>query len=120
MEAATRAQTNGQATAEPALESFNPATGDLVGAVPKLEPGDVQAVVDDTRRGIGVGSLLTEAVASLALRRGATHMKATMDARNEAMLRLMERQGHTVRTHEDDTIVAYTRLEPQLRTRSAA
>src|SRR3954466_2505483 len=47
MEAATRAQTNGQATAGAVLESFNPATGELIGTVPKLEPGDVQAVVDD-------------------------------------------------------------------------
>src|SRR5438067_8723046 len=47
MEAATRAQGNGQATAEAVLESFNPATGELVGTVPKLEPGDIQAVVDD-------------------------------------------------------------------------
>ncbi|MEA2430738.1 MAG: hypothetical protein QOI19_1211, partial [Thermoleophilaceae bacterium] len=30
-----------------ALESFNPATGERVGAVPMTEPGDVQAVVDD-------------------------------------------------------------------------
>jgi acyl-CoA reductase-like NAD-dependent aldehyde dehydrogenase len=48
MEAATTtAQTNGQATAEAVLESFNPATGELVGTVPKLEPADIQAVVDD-------------------------------------------------------------------------
>jgi succinate-semialdehyde dehydrogenase/glutarate-semialdehyde dehydrogenase len=47
MEAATRAQSNGQATGEAVLESFNPATGERIGAVPKLEPADVQAVVDD-------------------------------------------------------------------------
>jgi acyl-CoA reductase-like NAD-dependent aldehyde dehydrogenase len=47
MEAATRAKSNGQATAEAVLESFNPATGERIGTVPKLEPGDVQAVVDD-------------------------------------------------------------------------
>jgi GNAT superfamily N-acetyltransferase len=81
---------------------------------------EVTVVVDDDRRGIGVGTLLTEAVASLALRRGATHMKATMEATNAPMLRLMERQGHTVRTHEDGRIVAYARLEPRLRGRSAA
>jgi succinate-semialdehyde dehydrogenase/glutarate-semialdehyde dehydrogenase len=47
MEAATRAQSNGQATDGVVLESFNPATGELIGSVPKLEPADVQAVVDD-------------------------------------------------------------------------
>ena len=29
------------------LESFNPATGELIGSVETVEPGDVQAVVDD-------------------------------------------------------------------------
>ena len=87
-----------------------------------LETGtaDVAVVVDDTRRGLGVGTLLTEAVASLALRRGATHLKATMEGENSAMLRLLERQGHTVRTHDDGRVVAYTRLDPRLSGRSAA
>src|SRR2546423_10493410 len=47
MEAATRTEWSGQATDGAVLESFNPATGERVGAVPKLEPGDVQAIVDD-------------------------------------------------------------------------
>jgi acyl-CoA reductase-like NAD-dependent aldehyde dehydrogenase len=47
MEAAVRAESNGQTTTQAVLESFNPATGETVGAVPKLEPADVQAVVDD-------------------------------------------------------------------------
>src|SRR3954454_12002469 len=47
MEAAVRAESNGQTTPEAVLESFNPATGELVGAVPKLEPADVQGGVDD-------------------------------------------------------------------------
>src|SRR3954464_355213 len=34
-------------TAPRTLESFNPATGELLGAVPALEPGRVQAVVDE-------------------------------------------------------------------------
>jgi succinate-semialdehyde dehydrogenase/glutarate-semialdehyde dehydrogenase len=29
------------------LESFNPATGELIGSVPAIEPGDVQAAVDE-------------------------------------------------------------------------
>jgi acyl-CoA reductase-like NAD-dependent aldehyde dehydrogenase len=32
------------------LQSFNPATGELVGSVPTLTPGEVQAVVDDVAR----------------------------------------------------------------------
>jgi acyl-CoA reductase-like NAD-dependent aldehyde dehydrogenase len=47
LEAAT--QTNGAAAATELreLESFNPATGERLGAVPALEPHEVQAVVDD-------------------------------------------------------------------------
>ena len=52
MEAATQTSpsTNGAGRAEtgrPELESFNPATGERIGAVPKLEPGEIQAIVDD-------------------------------------------------------------------------
>jgi acyl-CoA reductase-like NAD-dependent aldehyde dehydrogenase len=54
MEASTKAKTNGAKKAtkrsskpKPALESFNPATGELVGTVETLTPGKVQAVVDD-------------------------------------------------------------------------
>jgi acyl-CoA reductase-like NAD-dependent aldehyde dehydrogenase len=36
-----------KAKAKPGLESFNPATGELVGAVETLTPSKVQAVVDD-------------------------------------------------------------------------
>jgi succinate-semialdehyde dehydrogenase/glutarate-semialdehyde dehydrogenase len=35
------------ATTQPALESFNPATGERVGGVPVTDPADVQSVVDD-------------------------------------------------------------------------
>ncbi len=50
MEAATETQGEAHAKGDARvgeLESFNPATGELVGAVPTLTPGDVQAVVDD-------------------------------------------------------------------------
>src|SRR4051794_37888383 len=49
VEQATQAQqtTNGAGPATGALESFNPATGESVGAVPTLTPDQVQAVVDD-------------------------------------------------------------------------
>jgi succinate-semialdehyde dehydrogenase/glutarate-semialdehyde dehydrogenase len=40
----TKSSANG---AEGGLESFNPATGELLGKVPTLKPGKVQAVVDD-------------------------------------------------------------------------
>jgi acyl-CoA reductase-like NAD-dependent aldehyde dehydrogenase len=47
MEAATETRTQTESGAERTLESFSPATGARLGGVPALEPGEVQAVVDD-------------------------------------------------------------------------
>ena len=50
MEAATRTtppSSDGAPAENPPLESFNPTTGERVGAVPTLRPEQVQAVVDD-------------------------------------------------------------------------
>jgi acyl-CoA reductase-like NAD-dependent aldehyde dehydrogenase len=49
MESATKTDIsgNGAAPARPELESFNPATGERIGAVPKLEPDEIQSIVDD-------------------------------------------------------------------------
>jgi acyl-CoA reductase-like NAD-dependent aldehyde dehydrogenase len=49
--ATTQAESGGDGAApaadRPALESFSPATGELIGSVPTLDPSEVQAVVDD-------------------------------------------------------------------------
>jgi GNAT superfamily N-acetyltransferase len=71
---------------------------------------EIGVVVADDSQGQGVGTLLAESVASLAIQRGATHLKAEMLDRNVVMLHLMERLGRTVRTVEDGNTVAYTRL----------
>jgi RimJ/RimL family protein N-acetyltransferase len=71
---------------------------------------EIGIVVDDEHQGRGLGTLLSEAVASLAIQRGATHLKAEMLGDNTQMLRLMQRLGPTVRTVEDGNVVAYTRL----------
>ena len=50
MEAATQTDASSNGASAPAraeLESFNPATGERLGAVPTLQPEEVQAVVDD-------------------------------------------------------------------------
>src|SRR5689334_987302 len=90
-------------------------TGALIGLadVAMLETGmaEIAVVVHDDHQGKGVGKLLTQAVAALATRRGATRLKAVMAADNKAMLRLMENLGETVKTHEGDTLIAYTQLE---------
>jgi acetyltransferase len=80
---------------------------------------EIGLVVDDESQGLGVGKVLSEAVASVALQRGATRLKAEMLDGNRPMERLMERLGRTVRTVEDGRAVAYTRLSRQAR-RSAA
>ena len=71
---------------------------------------EIGVVVGDESQGRGLGTLLAEAVASLGIQRGATHLKAEMREDNGAMLRLMERLGPTVRSVEEGTLVAYTRL----------
>ena len=67
-------------------------------------------VVDDNAQGRGVGKLLTETVAALARRQGATHLKAELPDDNAAMMRLMERLGPTVQTREDGVATLYTTL----------
>ena len=47
MEAATQQATNGAGPAAGELESFSPATGERIGAVPTITPEQVQSVVDD-------------------------------------------------------------------------
>ena len=67
-------------------------------------------VVDDRAQGHGVGKLLTEAVASLAIRQGARRLKAELLGENEAMLRLLEWLGPTLRAEEDGNPVVYVEL----------
>ena len=80
---------------------------------------EIGVVVADAAQRQGVGAVLSESVASLAIHRGATHLKAEMLEENKPMLRLMERIGPTVRTVESGNTVAYTRL-PAARRRNAA
>jgi acetyltransferase len=79
-----------------------------------LETGlaEIALVVGDDHQGKGVGSLLCEAVAELAIQRGATHLKGVMAPENTRMLHLMERIGETVHSRDEDALVAYTRLGP--------
>jgi acetyltransferase len=91
-----------------------------LGDVAVLSTGlaELGLLVAEEWRGRGVGGLLTEAVASLARQRGATHLKAELLEENEPMLRLIERLGPTVRTHEHGVTLVYARL-PAGRRRAA-
>ncbi len=59
--------------AQSTLESFNPATGELVGSVATITPDQVQAVVDDVAR-------IQPAWAELSLQDRARYMKRAADA----------------------------------------
>ena len=72
--------------------------------------GELGIVVCESHRALGVGRLLVEAIASMAVRRGATHLKAEMLEENAAMMRLMHDLGPTVRTAEPGCVIAHTRL----------
>jgi RimJ/RimL family protein N-acetyltransferase len=80
---------------------------------------EIGIVIADEFQSRGLGSLLSESVASLAIHRAATHLKAEMRDDNEQMLHLMQRLGRTVRSVEDGRVVVYTRL-PASRRRHAA
>lgn len=80
---------------------------------------EIGVLVDERHQGEGIGRVLTEAIAWLAVGRGATHLKAEMLERNVRMLRLMQRLGPTVQAVEDGVATAYTKL-PALRTAAAA
>ena len=71
---------------------------------------ELGVVVDDRRQGRGVGKLLTEVVASLAMQQGATRLKAELLTENRAMLHLMQRLGRTMSTVEDGVSVVYATL----------
>src|SRR3984885_4222842 len=67
------ATTEAKPAALSTLESFNPATGELVGSVPTITPDQVQSVVDDVAR-------IQPAWAELPLKVRATYMRRAADA----------------------------------------
>ena len=71
---------------------------------------EIGMVVEEEHQSRGIGRLLAEAIASLALSRAATHLKAEMLDSNPAVLRLLGSIGRTVRTIEDGRAVAYAKL----------
>src|SRR4051812_21631159 len=80
---------------------------------------EIGIVVSDDHQQQGLGKLLSEAIASVAIKRGATHLKAHMRSQNAPMERLFERLGRSVRSVEDGTSTVYVRLRADRR-RAAA
>lgn len=82
-----------------------------------LETGlaEIGMVVEDERQQRGIGTLLSEAIASLAVQHGATQLKSQLLESTSAALRLMGRIGPPVQTVEDGNPVLYTRLPARSR-----
>ena len=76
---------------------------------------EIGMVVEEEHQSQGIGRLLAEAIASLALSRAATHLKAEMLDSNPAVLKLLGSIGRTVRTIEDGRAVAYAKLPARSR-----
>jgi acetyltransferase len=76
---------------------------------------EVGLVVEEEHQSQGIGRLLAEALASLALARGATHLKAEMLDSNPAVLKLLRHIGPTVQAIEDGRAVAYAKLPARTR-----
>ena len=76
---------------------------------------EIGMVVGEEHQSRGIGRLLTEAIASIALSRAATHLKAEMLDTNPAVLKLLSEIGRTVRTIEDGRAVAYAKLPARSR-----
>lgn len=76
-------------------------------------------LVDDAHQTKGIGKLMTEAIALMAIQRGATHLKAPFGGDNPAGMRLVERLGPTVTVVDGAGVAAFTRL-PAVRGRNAA
>jgi RimJ/RimL family protein N-acetyltransferase len=76
---------------------------------------EIGLVVEEEHQSQGIGSLIAEAIASLALSRGATHLKAEMLDSNPAVMKLLGGIGRTVTAVEDGRAVAYAKLPARAR-----
>lgn len=76
---------------------------------------EIGLVVEEDLQAQGIGRLLSEAIASLAVSRGATHLKAEMLDSSPAVLKLLGELGRTVQSIEDGRAVAYAKLPARSR-----
>ena len=71
---------------------------------------EIGLVVEEAHQSRGIGKLVAEAIASLALSRGATHLKAEMLDSSPAVLKVLGSIGPTISEIEDGRAVAYVKL----------
>jgi GNAT superfamily N-acetyltransferase len=83
-----------------------------IGDVGFLSTGiaEMGLVVEEVHQSRGIGKLIAEALASLALSRGATHLKAEMLDSSPAVLKVLGSIGPTISEVEDGRSVAYAKL----------
>jgi GNAT superfamily N-acetyltransferase len=71
---------------------------------------EIGLVVEEAHQSHGIGKLIAEAIASLALSRGANHLKAEMLDSSPAVMKVLGSIGPTVTEIEDGRAVAYAKL----------
>jgi len=83
-----------------------------VGDVSFVDTGiaEIGLVVEEEHQSRGIGKLIAEAIASLAISRGATHLKAEMLDSSPAVLKVLGSIGPTISEVEEGRAVAYSRL----------
>jgi GNAT superfamily N-acetyltransferase len=72
-------------------------------------------VVEDAHQSHGIGRLIAEAIASLAVSRGATRLKAEMLDSSPKVMKLLGSIGRTVTAVEDGRAVVYAKLPARAR-----
>jgi len=76
---------------------------------------EIGLVVEEEHQSHGIGRLIAEAIASLAVSRGATHLKAEMLDSSPVVMKLLGSIGRTVTAVEDGRAVAYVKLPSRAR-----
>jgi len=76
---------------------------------------EIGLVVEEEHQSRGIGRLIAEAIAAIALSRGATRLKAEMLDSSPAVMKVLSSIGRTVSTFEDGRSVAYAELPARSR-----
>jgi GNAT superfamily N-acetyltransferase len=76
---------------------------------------EIGLVVEEEHQSRGIGRLIAEAIASIAVSRGATRLKAEMLDSSPAVMKVLASIGRTVSAFEDGRSVAYAELPARSR-----
>ena len=76
---------------------------------------EIGLVVEEAHQSRGIGRLIAEAIASIAVSRGAVRLKAEMLDSSPAVMKVLASIGRTVSAFEDGRSVAYAELPARAR-----